>query len=475
MAKVSGTSESAVGPLSSTGSVIRVPRGVSKSTGATGLSTLTGGSVWPLDSTSGPSTSTGAVVKGSQGMLKSTGAAGLSTLIGSSVWSLDLTVGPSTLTGGSQEPPHPCPKPIQSKCPTNQVSCETPTVPISKPSSPSLSTSPSEDESDSLDPSDPDYIAPTKSSRHTPTTIKDERILGPSDDTKDDQAKAAILSYNLVDICDPPHPFLFGTFNPYKERPGGAWSLLNEWRANEFTPFQTDCMIPIGLCHHDLLPSCINTNPTLTTSSPFVTLSNKSTISSIVAYGGCHRVCTVELAQDDIQKILTVKKKKLNKARVNQDDSKKAHSSHVDIDSIKAEIVQGKRDIHCFKTWGVIVYDISNIPPCPSILAHPISFPQNWSSSSPSVSIFQKIHNASCLLRTTMNTYITSFSISAPLSNHRACHASPPFFQNTPPPATNPSLPPSFIALGQVFEHIPDALAEVSNYFGLFMYISCST
>ena len=120
-------------------------------------------------------------------------------------------------------------------------------------------------------------------------------------------------------------------------------------------------MIPISLQPSNILPSTINMTPSLCTKAPHLKLSPDAVVSEIKAYGGFHHLQAVKIAQDDINKILAIKIKKVDKVKAASDNTKKHCSTATDIDSLKAKIESSNQDIKRFCTWGVIVYNIGTL------------------------------------------------------------------------------------------------------------------
>ncbi|KAF8872026.1 hypothetical protein BD779DRAFT_1679979 [Infundibulicybe gibba] len=117
--------------------------------------------------------------------------------------------------------------------------------------------------------------------------VEDEELTG---STADDDAQAAIISINLMDIVNPMKPLNFGRWNDREMKESQALILHASMKASSFSTTKFENMIPLIMNIASLDESCINTDIKGIKLAPRLVLSEKGNeLREIFAAGGRHR------------------------------------------------------------------------------------------------------------------------------------------------------------------------------------------
>lgn len=171
---------------------------------------------------------------------------------------------------------------------------------------------------------------------------KEEEELAKS--TADEDAQAAIISINLLDITNPIRPLNFGRWNDRKMVESKAAALHAEMKATSFSTTKYENMIPIIMKKEYLAESCINTNIKNTKLAPKLVLSEKGEeMREIYAAGGRHRRQAARIE-------VTALTDKIEAAREKMGDG-------TDGMGLEERIRELENQRQAVSEWGVIIYD----------------------------------------------------------------------------------------------------------------------
>jgi hypothetical protein len=198
----------------------------------------------------------------------------------------------------------------------------------------------------------------------------------------DEVAHAAIVSFNSFDILNPPRPLHFGEFTSRQVSPARVKELTRSFRTGPFHPFNPESRIAILMDPEDIEPSCINHDMGVGPGDLPLMLSDiGKTRKAFIVCGGEHRLTAVGRVMLILDKKLQRLHSRLTLLRTQKilvliDDTDSDDDDGIvsdyepfgdgEVDLRAGEISLTTRKIQeieeqkvKFKTWGVVIYDIS--------------------------------------------------------------------------------------------------------------------
>lgn len=167
------------------------------------------------------------------------------------------------------------------------------------------------------------------------------------------KAKAAVISYNTINILDPPKTLKFGEWNDRATKRRGVDVLVDDFRFKDFTPGDYECMFRVMVERSHVVDKCINTDMGRGVEAPELQLTDDAKL--ITAFGGRHRRAAVQQIVDGLKKDKSALDAQLAKLRKGDGDSNSQVSGEIGKCEKAISILKNK--IKTFSTWGVIVYD----------------------------------------------------------------------------------------------------------------------
>ena len=169
-----------------------------------------------------------------------------------------------------------------------------------------------------------------------------------------------IISYNKINLDNPPKSLAFQKYNPRPYVDASAKLLLTRMRATGFVPFQRDNFIILIMNRKDVGLGCVQLDDTLGSNLPELLLSETGqTLEVIETAGGQHREGAIAQGMADARKQLEsaeAEKQLLENSLKGLVDGKRAKVLAA-LDRVGRERGEAKRFIEDMGWWGVVIYD----------------------------------------------------------------------------------------------------------------------
>lgn len=174
--------------------------------------------------------------------------------------------------------------------------------------------------------------------------------------SRSERAAAAIVSYNAIDILDPPKTLVFGVWNDRKTTSAGVNGLYHDFLYKDFTPGEYDSMIRLMVNRSHIVDGCINADMGQGVTAPTLELTGDA--KNITVFGGRHRLAAVRKIVDELKEEkgrLSAQLKNLKE--LDAEEIAKDQEVLDEIGQCEKRVLFLTKEIKRFSTWGVIVYD----------------------------------------------------------------------------------------------------------------------